>query len=247
MLYTLYMWALIAGATLAFGSALLLLIPMARRGPLYKLIVHGWAKVIVAGSRVRVTVIGIERLDPVEPYVFMANHQSYFDVISLVARLDHPVRFVAKKELMFIPVFGWCMWASGHVVINRSRHDDAVASLRKAAQKVRSGTPILVFPEGTRSGDHHLGPFKKGGFMLALEAGVPLVPVSISGSSPMMPKGRYTFSRSDVSIVIGDPILTEGLTQADRDQLIERTRKAIIANFPPDTPESNANMGGEAT
>ena len=247
MLYTFYMWALIASTVIVFGLTLLLTLPLARKGPLYKLIVHGWGKTIVAGSGVKVTIVGRDKLDPAVPYVFMSNHQSYFDVICLVARLTHPVRFVAKKELLYVPVFGLCMWASGHIIINRAQHAAAVGELKKAAAKIRAGTPVLVFPEGTRSPDHKLGPFKKGGFMLALEAQVPVVPLSIVGSHPMMPKDRYTFARSDVTIVVGDPIPTAGLnssSEGDKEQLMALTRKAMVRNFPVNTPEYEANRDG---
>jgi 1-acyl-sn-glycerol-3-phosphate acyltransferase len=135
------------------------------------------------------------------------------------------------------------MWASGHIIVNRSRHEAAVSELKKAAAKIKKGTPILVFPEGTRSPDHRLGPFKKGGFMLALEAQVPIVPVSIMGTRPMMPKAHYTFKKSDVTIVIGAPLPTEGLGPDDRDRLMELTRRALVANFREGTPEQKANLG----
>jgi len=157
-----YMWAVIVTAVLFFGSAMIIVSPVAQWGGVYKLILHGWGKAIVALSGVKVTVTGLERLDVNAPYVFMSNHQSYFDVICLAARLDHPVRFVAKRELLYVPIFGLATWASGQIVINRSAHDTAVAELKKAAAKIRGGTSILVFPEGTRSGDHRLGPLKKG-------------------------------------------------------------------------------------
>jgi 1-acyl-sn-glycerol-3-phosphate acyltransferase len=244
LLYTVYMWALIAGATLVFGGLLGVLIPVARKGPLYRLITRAWGRAIVRGAGVRFTMIGADKVDPHKPFVYMSNHQSYFDVICEVGFLPHPARFVAKKELVYIPIFGQVMWGTGHVIVNRSRHDQSVASLQKAAAKIRGGTSILVFPEGTRSPDHKLGPFKKGGFMLALEAKVPIVPVSVSGTRPMMPKGGFTFRKSDVTIVIGDPIETANLTQADRDRLMQLTREAIIKNFPSGSAEAKANQDG---
>jgi 1-acyl-sn-glycerol-3-phosphate acyltransferase len=241
VLYTAYMWTLIVAATLVFGTLLGLLMPVARKGLLYSLITRGWGRTIVRGSGVRFTMIGADQLDPAAPCVYMSNHQSYFDVICEVGYLPHPARFVAKKELVYIPIFGQVMWGSGHIIINRSRHADSVAGLKKAALKIRSGTSILVFPEGTRSPDHKLGEFKKGGFMLALEAQVPIVPVSVSGTHPMMPKDGFTFTKSDVTIVIGDPIPTAGLTPTERDRLMALTRAAIIRNFPEGSAEALAN------
>jgi 1-acyl-sn-glycerol-3-phosphate acyltransferase len=241
MIYTLYMWTLITGAVLVFGAVLALALPIAWKGPLYRLITGGWAKFIVLGAGLKLECRGLEKLDPAKPYVFMSNHQSYFDVICLTAGVSHPLRFVAKKELVYIPVFGQLMWATRHIIIDRSRPGRAVSEMQKAARKIRGGISILVFPEGTRSPDHRLGPFKKGGFMLALESKVPVVPISITGTSPMMPKGTYSFTKSDFTITIGDPIPTDDLTADDREELMDKTRAAIIRNFPEDSPEHKAN------
>jgi 1-acyl-sn-glycerol-3-phosphate acyltransferase len=241
MIYTLYMWTLITGAVIVFGAVLALALPIAWRGPLYRLITGGWAKFIVLGAGVKLDCRGLEKLDPSKPYVFMSNHQSYFDVICLTAGVSQPLRFVAKKELVYIPVFGQLMWATRHIIIDRSRPERAVSEMQKAAQKIRGGISILVFPEGTRSPDHRLGLFKKGGFMLALQAKVPVVPVSISGTGPMMPKGRLSFKKSDVTITIGEPFPTNDLTTDDREELMDRTRAVIIRNFPQDSPEYQAN------
>ena len=241
MLYTVYMWAVIILATLVFGGLLGLLFPVAGRDSVYGAISRTWGRVIVHLSGVNFSLRGAEKIPLDQPCVFMSNHQSYFDVICLTGFLPRPARFVAKKELLYIPVFGQVMWASGHIIVNRAKHERAVAELTKAAAKIQNGTSILVFPEGTRSPAHRLGEFKKGGFMLALAAQVPVIPLSIAGTHPMMPKDRFTFTKSDVAIVVGDPIPAAGRTEADRDRLMALTRAAIIKNFPPDSAEAKAN------
>ncbi len=241
MLYTVYMWLLIVAAVLCFGALLALSLPFARSGPVYSLITRAWARTIVRGSGVKLEVKGKDKVDVNSPYIYMSNHQSYFDVISQVGYLPHPVRFVAKKELAYLPLFGQLMWATGHPIVNRGNKKSAKASMQKAADKISRGTSILVYPEGTRSPDHRLGPFKKGGFMLAIQSGVPILPVSVSGTHPMMPKGGYSFTRSNVTMVFGDPVRTEGLSQDDMEELMDRTRAAIIENFPEDSPEREAN------
>jgi len=241
MIYTVYMWAVIVLAVIVYGGVLFLVLPVANPLGWDERISRAWARFIVRRSGVRFELSGADRLDLSRPVVYMSNHQSYFDVLCQVAYLPLFPRFVAKKELVWLPLFGQLMWATGHVIVDRGKRDKAVASMKKAAQKISSGTSILVYPEGTRSPDHRLGPFKKGGFLLAVEAGVPLLPVSVAGTHPMMPKGGYTFTKSDVIMVLGDPIDTRGKTQADIQELMDRTRAAIIQNFPKDSAEWEAN------
>jgi 1-acyl-sn-glycerol-3-phosphate acyltransferase len=190
---------------------------------------------------VKVKVTGMEKLGPGRPYVFVSNHQSYFDVLCLIGHTVPSMRFMAKKELVYVPIFGQLMWAAGHIVIDRKRHDKSRFGVQKAGEKIREGTSVLVFAEGTRSPDHVLGPFKKGGFILALEAGVPVVPVSIAGTRPMMAKGKFTFTKSDIMLVVGDPIPVEDPGPDDREELMDRVRAAMIWNFPRQTPEFLAN------
>jgi len=244
MLYTIYMWTVIIVAVLFFGILgviFSLLIPVARLRPVYMLISMGWGRTIVFLSRTKVRFTGKEKVDPQVPYVYISNHQSYFDVISLFAYLPHPIRFVAKKELLYLPVFGQALWSLGHVIVDRGKSEKARKSMEKAVQKIRRGIPILVFAEGTRSTDHRLGEFKKGGFFMGIDSQVPLVPVSVAGTAPIMPKGGYRFKKSEVSIAIGEPVPTEGLDRDDMDWLMKRVRAEMVRNFPPGSPEYEAN------
>lgn len=241
LFYTLYMWAVIVAAVLFFGSLAALFLPLCRRVFVYRLIVVTWARTIVGLSGVSLKVLGLDRVDPARPYVFVSNHQSYFDVICLIATLPANMRFVAKKELLYIPLFGQVMWGLGHIVVDRSRRSKAVSEMKKAARKIGGGISILVFPEGARSPDHKLLPFKKGGFNLAMEAGVPVVPVSVSGTRPMMPKGGFTFRKSDVTVAVGEPIEMGRYGTRDRDRLMADAMEAIIAGFPEGSAEALAN------
>jgi 1-acyl-sn-glycerol-3-phosphate acyltransferase len=246
MIYTIYMWATISLYTLTLGFLLLLVIPLDWQGLFYKVITRTWARLIVRTSRVPFEIEGLEKI-PAMPCVYMANHQSYFDVISLIGYLPVPVRFVAKKVLTYIPVFGQALWASGHIIIDRENPGQAKSRLDRAVEKIHRGTSVLVFPEGTRSPDHRLGPFKKGGFVLALKAGAPIVPISITGTQPMMPKGSFRFRKTSVKIKIGDTILSQDYELGQKEKLMARVRSAILANFDPSSEEARANQAERNT
>lgn len=240
MLYTTYMWIVLFLYTFTLGPLLGVLLLFNWRDIFYVLITRTWARLIVFSSRVPLEITGLEKIPPL-PCVYMSNHQSYFDVISLVGYLPVPVRFVAKKVLTYIPVFGQLMWAAGHIIIQRENPRQAFSKLDRAAEKIRTGTSVLVFPEGTRSPDHVLGEFKKGGFVLALKAGVPIVPISIMGTRPMMPKGSFRFSRTRVKIKVGNPVLTSDYTMERKEEIMARVRLDMIRNFDPDSEEAKAN------
>lgn len=166
------------------------------------------------------------------PWVVMANHESLLDPPLLISHLgiDH-LRFVAKASLFKVPIFGQGMAALGHIPIDRGRRDRAIANLRRAGERIRAGTSILIFPEGTRNdGRGAMRPFKKGGFLLAIEAGVPILPVAVIGTARILSKDDWApRAPGPVRILTGDPIPTAGLTVADRDALMARTRAAIEA------------------
>ena len=238
-MYSIYMWAVIAAMTLVFGGGVVLFLPLTRHDRYYIWFQRTWGRAIVRLSGVKFTTAGIEQLDPARPYVFVANHQSYFDVFCLSAVLPHAFKYVAKRELLFVPFFGQVLWATGHVIVNRGRHAAAVAAMARAVARIRGGTSLLVFAEGTRSRDHRLGPLKKGGFLLAQKAGVAVVPVSITGTHPLMPKGSLRFERSAVHLTVGRPVDPAGFSL---EELIEQVRAEIIANFDEGSRERAANV-----
>ncbi len=183
------------------------------------------ANLVAFGVRVRMRRLG--PLDRSASYVFMSNHRSQLDVLAVVAALpEFQLRWVAKKELTRVPVFGWALRHTGHIIIDRSDHEQAVASLRAAREQMERGISVIIFPEGTRAPtDAALLPFKKGGFMLALETGFPIVPIGVRGSRLLLPKGAWRVSAGDIDVVVGTPIATAG---ADRDALIERVQRFMV-------------------
>jgi 1-acyl-sn-glycerol-3-phosphate acyltransferase len=159
----------------------------------------------------------------------MANHLSLVDVWAVLVAIPVPLRFIAKKQLGAIPLFGWAMRAGRFIFIDRQNAASARRSIDEAAKRVRSGQSVVMFPEGTRSRDGRLGPFKKGGFHLAISSGVDIVPVAIWGSRELMPRGSARIYAGEVSIEIDEPIPTSSLSVDDRDALVERVRDRIAS------------------
>lgn len=218
----------------AFWSSLALVVaPVDRSGESLVWIARRWARSILFGCGVRVVAEGLDHVEASTPQIFMSNHQSQFDILAIVSTLPVSFRFVAKKELTRIPVFGWALVLAGHVVVDRADRSSAVASLERAARRIRSGTNVIVFPEGTRSETGEMQRFKSGGFHLALDAQVAVVPVSISGSRHITPRGSLRVEPGVIKVVYGEPIPTRGLTKANREELKERVRSAIESRLDP--------------
>ncbi len=176
---------------------------------------------------VRVEVTGIERLDPDQAYIFTPNHQSFIEVPLFVTYLGRNPAYLAKKEVFKYPLFGYGISLMGVVPVDRSNSAAAVESARRATENLRRGKSYIVYPEGTRSRDGQLLPFKKGAFMMAIDAGVPVVPVTISGATKIMPKGEIKVYPSVVRITLHEPISTAGYSKANVEKLIEQVRDKV--------------------
>ncbi|NMO15863.1 1-acyl-sn-glycerol-3-phosphate acyltransferase [Pyxidicoccus fallax] len=180
----------------------------------------------ITGSRM--TVEPLPDIDWGQPHVFLMNHQSALDIPCAFAALPVNLRFVAKHVLRYVPFLGQYMAMTGMIFVNRSRHTEAVQSMALAGECIRAGASILAFPEGTRSRDGSILPFKKGPFVLALEAGVPIVPVAIEGSRQVLPPDAFCLRRHDIRVKVGRPIETKGRGLADRDALMREVREALL-------------------
>ncbi|MGH0037601.1 MAG: lysophospholipid acyltransferase family protein [Myxococcota bacterium] len=226
MIYVLRFSAVVA-LTVAFGTLATLfgVVDRSERG--IEWVAHTWIHWVLRVCGVSVEATGLEHIRPDQPAVFMSNHQSHFDVAAIVETLPVPWRFVAKRELVRVPFFGWGLALGGHVIIDRSDHDQAVRSLEAAADRIRGGTNVIIFPEGTRSESGELQEFKSGGFHLAVQAGVPIIPVSVSGSRHITPKRSLKIRGGRVSVVYGKPIPTAGRASEDREALKAEVRRAI--------------------
>lgn len=227
MLRTAYAWTLGVVLTLFWSAVGLVTWPLSPRGELYLKFARIWSGMILRGLSIPLDVERAADLDPDRPYLFMSSHRSVFDIFALFLAIRHSLRMVAKRELFFIPIFGWALWMCGFIPIDRSNRESAIRSLGEAARKVREGISVLVFPEGTRGPGEQLLPFKKGGFVLALEAGVPVVPIAILGSERIMPKGSLRVGRGRIEVRVGRPIPTAGRGSGARDALMGEVRRAI--------------------
>lgn len=188
-----------------------------------------WARIICWCAGVPVRVTGRENLDTTKTYIFAANHQSQFDIFVLQGYLGIDFRWMAKKELFAIPVFGAGMLAAGYIPVDRSHGRKALQSLNEAAQRISDGTSVIIFPEGTRSRDGHLQPFKSGAMVLAIKAGVPIVPVAITGTHGVLPKGSLMSRPGRVTIRLGTPIDTTQFKAADKQTLATRLQEEVAA------------------
>jgi 1-acyl-sn-glycerol-3-phosphate acyltransferase len=214
----------------AFGSLLGLLMRLRDPSGDWVLdLARWWSGWVTGFAGVHISVDNRSNLESHQPYVFMANHASTIDIWALFLAIPRRVRMIAKKQLARIPLFGWVMWAGRFIFIDRQNAAAARRSIDDAGRRIRGGDSVLIFPEGTRTRDGQLGAFKKGGFHLAMEAGVPIVPIALRGTRALMPRGSLRVKSGEVSVIIGKPIPTSGLTVEDRPALIQRVRDAIAA------------------
>jgi 1-acyl-sn-glycerol-3-phosphate acyltransferase len=190
-----------------------------------------WAKMILWVCGVKVKVEGQEKVESHVPHIYLTNHQSYFDIFALLAYLPVNFKFIVKQELMKIPLFGLSMRRAGYIGIDRKGPRKAMKSMNEAAEKIKNGASVLIFPEGTRSTDGQLQPFKRGGFHLALKAGCDVVPVAIIDSRYIVPKGSLRINKGTFAINIGRPISLRGYSKKDMDKLMNEVREAIITKM----------------
>lgn len=193
---------------------------------------------------VRVCITGVDRVDPNKTYIFTPNHQSLIEVPLMITYLKRNLAYLAKKELFKYPIFGMGIRLIGCIPVDRSNSPAAIEAARIATEKIRRGKSYAVYPEGTRSPDGRLLPFKKGAFVMAIDAGVSVVPVSISGCSAIMPKGQIRIFPATIQMTVHDPISTAGYSKENITELMERTREKILSGL---TEEERASWGRRGT
>lgn len=196
-----------------------------------------WGRTICRLAGVTVTVEGLERLAPDRPYIFAANHQSQFDIFVLLGHFPADFRWLAKKELFQIPLFGWAMRRAGYIPVDRGHGRKALVSLQEAARRIAAGTSVVIFPEGTRSADGRLLPFKAGAMVLAIKAGVDLVPLAISGTRLVLPKGRLLARPGRVTVRVGEPLAVGDYQLKQKQELAELLAGRVAAMLPSEQAE----------
>ncbi len=195
-----------------------------------------WAKMILAVSGVTVRVEGLEKLEPGKSYIFTANHQSQFDIFCLQGCFNWDFRWLAKKELFQIPIFGPALRRSGNIPVDRASGRQAMRSLSEAADRIKNGCSVVIFPEGTRSADGHLQNFKVGGMVIAIKAGVGVVPMAICGSRKVLAKGKILPRSGEVVIRLGDPVDASAYNLKEKQELAEHLRSKVAELLAQETP-----------
>lgn len=188
-----------------------------------------WARIILWACGVRLRVEGAEKLPTDTPVVFMANHESWLDIPALLVAIPGQVRFLAKKSLFSVPFLGWAMRAMGFIPVDRENRRQAIRSFEEAADRIRAGRSVLVFPEETRTPTGELLPFQRGGFLIALKAQLPIVPVGLQGPRRILPKKHYLLRPGTITVRFGEPVLTAGLGVTAKESLMARVREAVDA------------------
>lgn len=205
-----------------------------RPGGIFDLAPRAWGWLLCRAAGVRVHLHGAERIAQAGPAVYVSNHVSWFDVFAIASVLPHN-KFVAKVELERIPLFGRAMRAAGFIFIDRNNRKAAFAGYEVAAQRIRDGVSVVVFPEGTRGDEYALRPFKKGPFVLAIAAGVPVIPTLVHGTREVQRRGSMRVRAGDVHLHFLEPVATHGVSYAERDRIStaiwERMALAQEANY----------------
>ena len=231
MIQTLIVIAWTVPATIFFAilAILISLVDPTGKGP--HQVARTWAKSILIAGRIKVKVKGLSKIDPTTSCIYMCNHQSNFDIPVLLAYLKVQFRWLAKAELFRIPLFGFAMRRAGHISIDRTDRQAAFISLKTAAKTIREGASVIIFPEGTRSPDGNISPFKKGGFVMAIDSGIPIVPVILHGTRSIMPKKQLRIVPGTVVVEITEPIDISGYTKKNKEALMDRIRNIICEAF----------------
>jgi 1-acyl-sn-glycerol-3-phosphate acyltransferase len=186
-----------------------------------------WARSLVAAAGIDLHIEHADRLDPKQRYILVANHYSYFDIPCIFAAVPQPIRFMAKVSLFKIPIFGWSIARAGFIPIDRKNRRTAVKSFDMAAERIRRGNTIVIFPEEGRSRNREMRPFQRGAFLLAIKSRLPVVPIAIDGTYDVFRVGAKRITPGRVTIKVGTLMATEGATLRDKERLASESRAEI--------------------
>lgn len=226
-------WAAIVAffVTLLFAPLVTIVALVQSHARIIDVMIRAWARAIVRAAGVRLSVERADLIDPAAKYIFIGNHHSYIDIPCLLLAIPQQVRFMAKASLFKIPIFGWGLIAAGFIPIDRKDRSKAVKSFDLAGQRIRKGNSIVVFPEEGRSRQREMLPFKRGAFLLAIRAHLPIAPLALIGTYDVLPARRFRIRPGPVVIRFLDPVDTAGLSLKAKDELMEETQKRIAGQL----------------
>jgi 1-acyl-sn-glycerol-3-phosphate acyltransferase len=236
VLRTLYAALVALLITIPCASATILVAIFKSNAPLIDRIIRLWAWTIIKGAGIDLRTEGTEKVDPKQRYILVANHYSYFDIPCVFAAIPQPIRFMAKISLFKIPIFGWAIGRAGFIPIDRKNRRTAVKSFDLAVDRIRKGNTIVVFPEEGRSRERALRPFQRGGFLLAIKSDLPILPVAIDGTFDVFRVGAKRITPGVVTVRVGTPIATHGVTVRQMEQLAQESRGQILKMLFGDNP-----------
>ena len=222
-------WAVAFGVivTIPFASAVMFVAFVRSNAAIIDSLIRVWARLLVRAAGIDLRTERMETVDRKQRYILVANHYSYFDIPVIIAAVPQPIRFMAKVSLFKIPIFGWALGRAGFIPIDRKNRRTAVKSFDLAAERIRKGNTIVVFPEEGRSRNREMRPFQRGGFLLALKSELPILPLAIDGTYDVYRVGARRITPGVVTIKVGDPIATAGRSVREKEQLAEQSRSQI--------------------
>ncbi|MGP0567026.1 lysophospholipid acyltransferase family protein [Nitrospina sp. 32_T5] len=236
--HTIRFWVVIVLLSLMLGVACIVMGWVDRSGNLSHRVSSLWGRLLCRWNGIDVEVEGLEHLKSDQSQILIANHQGFFDIFSLSGYLPLQLRWVAKASLFKIPFVGWSMRASGYVPVERESRKKAHQAFLASIEKLKEGNSIVIFPEGTRSPDGVIGPFKKGGHLMAVRAKVPMVPVTLIGSGRIIRKGSGIIRPGPIRIIIGKPVEYEEIAAKKEESVLEGIRATICENYRLHAPET---------
>ena len=220
-------WAMVLVLTVLFGVPAIFAALVPPRGDWFLRFARGWARSVLAVAGISVRALHREKAERGKSVVVIANHESFCDILVLLATLPMQVRFLAKRSVFRLPILGWSIAAAGFVPVDRGNRSRGAATVEAALRRLEGGRSVVIFPEETRTRDGELLPFKRGAAHLALKSGLPLLPIGIAGTFRILPRGTWEIRPGPVLVSVGNPIDVAGRTLRDRDAVTEEVRDAI--------------------
>jgi len=227
VLRTIYVALTVVFVTIPVGMLVLVITLFTSSASFLDRVIRFWSRSLVLAAGIDLRVENVERIDPAKRYILIANHYSYFDIPCILTAIPQPIRFMAKKSLFSIPIFGWALGRAGFIPVDRKNRRTAVKSFDLAAQRIRRGNTVVVFPEEGRSKYREMREFQRGAFLLALKSELDMIPMAIDGTYDVFPVGAKRITPGPVTIRVGTPIPTAGLTLRDKERLASEARAQI--------------------